>query len=317
MSSTVSIIVPVYNCEDYIEEAVQSVLDQTCPDWELILVNDGSADHSGEICRKYASRDSRITYMEQENKGVSAARNAGIGKAVGKHILFLDGDDKLYPNAVETLLNSADDVDLVVFGIQQSGGRVICSVDEEKCYENVADSARDIGRIYVNSFYKSPCNKFYLRERVTSLFDESCAHGEDLLFNLGYYENCGRIRAIPQLLYYYRESMAGSLTKQFHADTDEYLSRLLNRMLEVVGDTPGVRNTVSRDVMQVLLVQTKRLMNSDRSAGEKRAIIKKWSKNPVIRDKRINKKAGKNIRHRIIFTLYQLRLVTPIMMICR
>lgn len=313
----VSIILPVYNCEKYIGEAVESVLGQSASDWELIIVNDGSSDNSGEICQEFASRDSRITYIEQENKGVSAARNAGIGKARGKYVLFLDGDDKLFPNAVETLIGSAADVDLVVFGIQQSNGKALCAVEEEKCYENVTDTGRDIGRLYANSFYNSPCNKLYLRDRITSLFDRSCSHGEDLLFNLGYYENCGRIRAIPRLLYYYRESMEGSLTKRFHLDTCEYLNRLLNRMLEVVGDTQGVRNTVSRDIMQVLLNQTLRLMNSDETKRKKRAIIKTWSCSPVIGDKRINIKAGKNIRHKIIFILYRLHLISLIMLICR
>ena len=317
MSRMVSIIVPVYNCENYIEEAAQSVLDQTCPDWELILVNDGSTDSSGELVKKIASKDSRILCFDRENQGVSAARNFGLTHATGQYVMFLDADDKLFPDAVKTMVEKADGVDLVICGIQKSGGTALSVTEKERCYNSITDSAEDVDNLYRKAFYHSPCNKLYQRERITNLFDQNFSHGEDLLFNLGYFENCGKIRVIPQLLYWYRESIDGSLTRRFFKETDEYLQILLDRFIHVVGDVPKVRNAVSYDVIQILLVQTKHLMNSDRSSGEKRAIIQAWSKNPVIRDKRINKKAAKNTRHRIIFTLYQLRMITLIMMICK
>lgn len=91
--SFISIIVPVYNAEQYIETCVESVLGQSFHDWELILVDDGSCDDSSAICERYAVRDDRIRTIRQENKGTSAARNAGVALAQGDYITFMDNDD--------------------------------------------------------------------------------------------------------------------------------------------------------------------------------------------------------------------------------
>ena len=89
----VSIIVPVYNAEKYIDECIQSVLCQTYAAWELLLVDDGSTDNSGNICDKYAREDIRIKVLHQKNQGVSVARNVALDWAKGDYIIFLDSDD--------------------------------------------------------------------------------------------------------------------------------------------------------------------------------------------------------------------------------
>lgn len=89
----VSIIVPVYQVERYLRACIESVLCQTHREWELILVEDGSPDRCGVICDEYAKNDARITVMHKENGGLSSARNAGLCRATGEYILFLDGDD--------------------------------------------------------------------------------------------------------------------------------------------------------------------------------------------------------------------------------
>ena len=107
MKETVSIIVPVYNCENYLENCVKSLTDQTYSDIEIVLVNDGSEDNSAKICDSLKLTDSRITVIHQENKGVSAARNKGIEISKGKYFMFVDSDDTISDNAVEFLLNDA------------------------------------------------------------------------------------------------------------------------------------------------------------------------------------------------------------------
>lgn len=104
----VSVIIPVYNVEEYLAECIESVLNQTYMDFELILVNDGSKDKSGEICDRYALNDSRINVIHKENGGASSARNIGIETALGDYIYYLDSDDILEKNAIECLVTSAE-----------------------------------------------------------------------------------------------------------------------------------------------------------------------------------------------------------------
>jgi glycosyltransferase involved in cell wall biosynthesis len=102
---TVSIIVPVYNVEQYIRKCIDSILSQTFRDFELILVNDGSSDGSGEICNEYTAQDKRVKVIHKKNGGLSDARNAGIEVAVGTYIGFVDSDDWIEPNMYEILYN--------------------------------------------------------------------------------------------------------------------------------------------------------------------------------------------------------------------
>lgn len=101
----ISIIVPIYQAEDFVERCVQSVLNQTMTDWELLLIDDGSRDNSAEICQAFADKDSRIRYFHKKNGGVSTARNYGLREATGETIAFLDADDLYHPAYLETLWN--------------------------------------------------------------------------------------------------------------------------------------------------------------------------------------------------------------------
>lgn len=99
----ISIIVPVYNVEPYLEQCIDSILNQSFRDFELILVDDGSPDRCGEICDRYAAADDRIRVIHQKNGGVSAARNAGMEVSKGKYIVFVDSDDMVHPLYLEHL----------------------------------------------------------------------------------------------------------------------------------------------------------------------------------------------------------------------
>ena len=111
-----SIIVPIYNTEKYLEDCLQSILNQTFSDYELILVNDGSTDSSPEICEQYAERDGRIRVIHKENGGVSSARNCGIEIAQGNYIWFVDSDDTIAYDALQVLNEYIrEKPDLIVF----------------------------------------------------------------------------------------------------------------------------------------------------------------------------------------------------------
>ena len=113
----VSVVMPVYNVREYLDEAVNSVLAQSYDHWELILIDDGSTDGSGEACDRYARLDPRIRVFHQENRGVSGARNAGMKLAEGEFLQFMDSDDWLFPEALERCVKTARDesANLVIF----------------------------------------------------------------------------------------------------------------------------------------------------------------------------------------------------------
>ena len=115
----VSVIIPVYNSEKYVEKCICSVMAQTLPELEIIIINDGSIDESGKILRKLAQKDSRIILLEQENKGVAAARNLGVEKATGKYLTFVDGDDYLQEDYIEKMYSLAEKetLDSVICGL--------------------------------------------------------------------------------------------------------------------------------------------------------------------------------------------------------
>lgn len=104
----VSVIIPVYNVENYLQECVDSVLTQTYEHFEIILVDDGSTDTSGQLCDTYSEADSRVNVLHQENRGLSEARNAGLSMAKGTYAYFLDSDDWILPNTLEVLINKAE-----------------------------------------------------------------------------------------------------------------------------------------------------------------------------------------------------------------
>ena len=115
----VSVIIPVYNSEKYVEKCICSVMAQTLPELEIIIINDGSTDESGRILRELAQKDSRIVLLEQENQGVAAARNQGVEKATGKYLTFVDGDDYLQEDYIELMYNLAEKetLDMVICGL--------------------------------------------------------------------------------------------------------------------------------------------------------------------------------------------------------
>ena len=104
----VSVIVPVYRVEKYLDQCVASVCAQTFTDWELILVDDGSPDRCGAMCDEWAAKDGRIRVIHRENGGPSAARNSGIVNASGEYLFFLDADDRLFPSAVQAMVDYAE-----------------------------------------------------------------------------------------------------------------------------------------------------------------------------------------------------------------
>lgn len=218
MNNLVSIIVPVYNSENYIRDAIESVLSQDYNNIELIIVDDGSIDHSFDICSEYASLYSNIKLIQKQNGGVSSARNRGIQIASGEFICFLDSDDILDKKYISTLVRNMNDCDIVICSMRSLDLKIDFSVTaKEVVFKDIYETVNDFSRLYINGFYNSPVNKIYRKNKITNIFPEDMSLGEDLVFNCSYLCNCGRIKLIPDILYYYRMDVLNSLTKTINS----------------------------------------------------------------------------------------------------
>lgn len=218
----VSIIVPVYGCENYIEKCIKSILDQSFEDFELVLIDDGSPDKSGEICDCYAGIDSRITVIHKKNGGVSSARNAGINVAKGKYIMFCDGDDFVEKNWCQNLflLMQEKNVNIGICGyksISNDGKQIISHTKYNN--SNMYIKNEDIIDIYETQLLNVPWNKIYLKniiQKNSIQFQEGLNYSEDLLFVIDYLKACrGGICITNETPYLYRRNVDNSLTYRY------------------------------------------------------------------------------------------------------
>lgn len=214
----ISIVMPIYNKKRYIANTVKALLKQTFGDYELLLIDDGSTDGSSEICDQMMLLDSRIKAFHPGKKGVCAARNLGIKKAVGKYICFLDADDcikkmfleKLY-NAIET--NASDMVVCNYFEIK-NGKRI-----NRELPANTEDRDHEIYELVKCNMLCVLWNKLFVREKIKHLFDEKMTTCEDGVFCCQYYvDNDAKVTYVDEALYVYIRHKEGiTVTLQSNA----------------------------------------------------------------------------------------------------
>lgn len=208
MSKTVSVIVPVYNVEQYLPRCIESLLAQTYTALEILLINDGSTDHSGKVCDEFAAKDSRLKVIHKENGGVSSARNAGLRAATGDYIGFLDSDDYIAPTIYETLVTqleaTAADISACGFLNEETPNDFTPYFKGEK-KPYYFDNNRQIVNLLQNKYYSCSCSdKLFRREVLNGLaFDETITHYEDLLFLYEAMKRSSKLVFFPEPLYYY------------------------------------------------------------------------------------------------------------------
>ena len=215
--SLVSIVVPIYNVQQYLNQCVDSILGQTFKDFELLLINDGSTDRSGEICNEYVNLDNRVKVFHKENAGVSQARNFGIEKAFGKWISFIDSDDWIESQYLEHLLGSKVSADLCAIGhsMQNDLSNWDIYMPEEKFYE--ADEMKAFLENHIASgIVRAPWSKLFLLDLIKKhnlSFDSNMSFGEDTIFTLNYLTKTDTVYVAGQKGYY-RRYTSNSLTKK-------------------------------------------------------------------------------------------------------
>lgn len=229
MQPMVSVIVPVYNVKPYLQECVKSILAQTYREIELILVDDGSTDGSGEMCDAYAKMDNRVIALHQKNTGPGAARNYGIKTARGDYIGFVDSDDSIAPVMYQTMMELAAqlNVEMVACGYKILRGTEKESVfiplknntilGREEIVKKVLPELIGKGRFG----YASLWNKLYRKDFLTNNhleMEENRRHGEDWWFNIQVFDKLESFTVCDQPLYNYIQQNTDSLMRKYDSD---------------------------------------------------------------------------------------------------
>lgn len=213
----ISVIVPVYNTDQYLDTCIKSILDQKNVDFELILIDDGSTDHSGAICDRYALIDDRIKVIHQVNSGQAAARNAGLNAARGTHILFIDSDDYIEPDTLAILLTAeqSNQADMVLCGYKKIYGDRI----EEKPLLNCVMPSSGFWQYAHDKKYLvacvMACNKLIRREVFDNLRFREDIINEDTNIIYPLVSRCNTIAFIRECLYCYRIREGSTMTSPY------------------------------------------------------------------------------------------------------
>lgn len=220
MRPMVSIIVPIYNAEQYLRRCVDSILNQEYTDFELLLVNDGSTDASGDICEEYGDKDPRVIVIQKENTGVSDSRNRALDRARGKYLQFLDSDDWITPDATRLFVRAAEEYgcDMVISDFYRVvGERLSTKGDiEEEGVLTREEFAAHMMENPADFYYGVLWNKLYRRDIVEEhnlRMDTDINWCEDFMFNLEYIRYAKVFYALHAPIYYYVKRK-GSLASQ-------------------------------------------------------------------------------------------------------
>lgn len=250
MQNKFSIIVPVYNSENYIKDCIESILNQDYENIELILINDGSHDNSLAICNNYIT-DKRVRIISQENRGVSYTRNVGIQNSTGEYIVFVDSDDYIESNMCSTYNNILNkyDVDLIISDLKKITPEK--KVLQEKIFE--FDHKEDIYNVdnlsnmfllgYQYGLFNAPVSKCFKKSKIKNYFNDKISIGEDLLFCLNYIANIEKIYISKISLYnYVIQENNNSLSTKYEYDYFKMIFEVYNETNNII-DKIGGSNT--------------------------------------------------------------------------
>lgn len=227
----ISVVIPIYNAEHYLHRCIESILNQSYNDQELILVNDGSTDNSLSICEKFATKYDKVLFINQKNSGAAAARNAGIKIARGEYITFVDADDYIDDGYFEQMAQIAivHEPDVIISNIKTTGS--IHPSNNELIPKDRLISKEEIKTKILQQYYggdmtsiPSMWNKFYKTELLKAnglLIDETRVRAEDYWFNFNVFKAAQTCYAISEAYYHYNTSTDGSVMKTFRPDQFE------------------------------------------------------------------------------------------------
>lgn len=234
----VSIIVPIYNKEKLLSRCILSILNQDYKNFELLLVDDGSTDHSISVCKEYAKKDNRVKVFSKQNGGVSSARNFGIEKANGDFLLFVDSDDYIDQKLVSTFLDNYEENTLSICSFKNLFPKSVTDCILDDCSSSLKLLLKNYCSVKnINAIICSVCNKFYnltLIRDYNIRFDERTSFGEDFIFNCEYFKRCSNVKCLSDTLYYYDNSVKNSGVKTVYLNFDFIIGLMHKNLIELI-----------------------------------------------------------------------------------
>ena len=229
MKDLISVIVPVYKVEKYINQCIDSIINQTYTNLEIILVDDGSPDNCGNICDEYAKKDKRIKVIHKENEGVSIARNIGLENSNGKYVTFIDSDDWVDEEYCKTLFESLkkQEADCAACGYNRVTGETVEKINSDNS-EKLYNSKEYLIKILNPQTGLGFCHmKLYKKEILSGIeFEKNIVVGEDALFNIKISKKIKKAAFVSRTLYNYRIN-SESVVKKYDKD---YAKKYLTSM---------------------------------------------------------------------------------------
>ena len=230
----ISIIIPIYNKEEYLERCVKSVIEQTYSNIEIILVDDGSKDKSSQMCDYYGEIDNRVVVVHKENGGLSDARNKGIDASKGRFLFFLDADDYIAKEAMEVLHKriTEENADIAIcnFTWINTKGESLCR--EDVIYDEVLDKKGLFEKLSLepNFYYVIACNKLYNREIFEKCrFKLGKTHEDEFIIH-HVFGNCRKAVSVSKILYYYIQSENSITTSAISIKNLDYIEAIYDRI---------------------------------------------------------------------------------------
>lgn len=242
----ITIIIPVYNVKKYLKQCIESVVNQTYKNIEIILVNDGSTDGSGDICDEYAIKDSRVRVIHKKNAGLGLARNSGLEKASGKYVTFIDSDDYADINMIESLYNCildekadtciggykrVDDEGSIIFEESYNYSIFTGKNIQKKLFYRMLGSSPEKSDAIRMSVWNSMYSMEIIRENAIKFPSEREFISEDIIFDSDYYKNAKKVIIIGSTAYNYRIN-ALSLTMKYNKDRFEKYKLLCSTLID-------------------------------------------------------------------------------------
>lgn len=319
----VTVVIPVYNVEKYLEYCIKSVVEQTCSEIEILLIDDGSTDGCPEICDEWAGKDSRIRVIHKENQGLGMARNTGIENATGKYICFFDSDDYIAKDTVEKIYGLAEKEksDIVVFGLAgvnnslevmetyvpkphrmvYTGSRVC----DEFLAEFIAPDPMGDG---TRRFYMSSCLMLYSMDLIKKagwrFVSEREIISEDVYSLLGLFKYVDKVAVCPEVLYYYRKNEM-SLSRSYREDRYEKIKQFYCASVELckkMSYSDIVRRRISKPYLAFTIGALKQECGLNKNWKGTRTSVKKIIDDAVFQSVLIqNKKDRVSATRKVLF----------------